>query len=240
MKDLSKGKIYLIPSSIAEGDARLWLPEGTLEVIRRLTDFVVENERTARRFLRNAGYDKDFAQVHFGLLSEHTRDDEIEDLLAPALNGKDIGLLSEAGLPCVADPGAVLVAAAHRLDLKVMPLSGPSSIMMALMASGLNGQQFMFHGYLPIPKPERALKIKEIESTAIRTGYTQIFIEAPYRNNQLLAALIENCREHTLLCIACNIGATSETIISRPLSWWKRSRQSFNKQPVVFLISPGV
>jgi 16S rRNA (cytidine1402-2'-O)-methyltransferase len=233
---MKKGTLFLIPVPLTEGKTSAFLPAGNFEVILSLRVFIVEDIRSARRFLRAAGYTGDFGDVIFHILNEHTPPEEVSDMLNDLANGANTGLLSEAGVPCVADPGNLVVAAAHRLDIKVVPLTGPSSLLLALMASGFNGQQFAFHGYLPVKSPGRLNKIKEIEAEAYRRDQTQIFIETPYRNRQLLQSLIQTCKHQTLLCVACNLGSHDELIISKPILWWKSNQPDIHKKPAVFLL----
>lgn len=236
IKNMKKGILYLVPVPLAGQVPEHSLPPSTLDVIRSLRVFVVEDLRSARRFLRSAGYKADFSEVTFYLLNEHTLPEEIPAMLVAARNGANIGMLSEAGVPCVADPGSGLVAAAHQEQIRVVPLNGPSSILLALMASGFNGQYFAFHGYLPIKNPARANKIKELETEAYRKNQTQIFIETPYRNMQLFASLLQVCKDQTLLCIACNLNAEDEMVISKKISWWKSNQAHIHKKPTVFLL----
>ncbi len=233
---MKKGKLYLIPSFLAETEPGRVFPDYNLKVISTLDEFIVEELRTARRFLRKVGYDKDFQNVLFHLLNEHTEFAEMESFLKNAISGKDIGLLSEAGTPCIADPGADIVKLAHRLEIKVVPLTGPSSILLALMSSGFNGQNFVFHGYLPVDKRERISSIKKLESNASKFDQTQIFIETPYRNNQMLTSIIENCQPETLLCVASDISSENEQIISMTIKAWKNKVPDLHKKPAVFLI----
>jgi 16S rRNA (cytidine1402-2'-O)-methyltransferase len=233
---MGKGILYLVPVPLAEGPPVNSIPQATLEIIHSLRVFIVEDIRSARRFLRAAGYAGDFSDVVFHLLNEHTTIDEIPSMLKEVAKGQNIGLLSEAGTPCVADPGALVVNTAHQQNIKVVPLNGPSSIILALMASGFNGQQFSFHGYLPVKDPARSNKIKEIESETYRRDQTQIFIETPYRNLQLFSSLVQTCKDQTLLCIACNLNAKDELVISKPISWWKKHQPDIHKKPAVFLL----
>jgi 16S rRNA (cytidine1402-2'-O)-methyltransferase len=232
-----KGILYLIPSSLGDTPSSENLPVINLQVIGNLRHFVVEDLRTARRFLKKILPGIIIDELSFQILSEHTPLQEISLLLAPALEGMDIGLLSEAGLPCVADPGALLVSHAHENGVKIVPLTGPSSIFLALMASGLNGQNFAFSGYLPIDKKERAAKIKLLESYAYEHDQTQIFIETPYRNQQMMEALLETCRPQTRICIAVNLTMPDEFILTLNTEQWKRAkRPDFQKKPAVFLL----
>ncbi|MDD4214749.1 MAG: SAM-dependent methyltransferase, partial [Bacteroidales bacterium] len=175
--------------------------------------------------------------LEFLVYNEHTLKTYLQDFIYPLLAGKDVALLSEAGLPCVADPGSEIVAEAHRRGIEVIPLTGPSSIMLALIASGFNGQNFAFHGYLPVDKNIRAKKIRQLEQKANQNQQTQIFIETPYRNNQLLQTILENCCDDTMLCMAADITLPSQKIISEAIKIWKKKPFDFHKRPSVFLIS---
>lgn len=234
---MSKGKLYLIPTPIADGTLELALPSYNLDVIRSLEVFVAEELKTARRFLKMAGYEKPFDEVIFMELNEHTPPEEVERLAEPLLAGKNAGLLSEAGLPCVGDPGSELVSLAQRHHIEVLPLVGPSSVMLALMSSGMAGQRFSFHGYLPVEKQARMKKIRELETESLRTGMTQIFMEAPYRNNQLLAALLGTCHGETRLCIAADLTSPQQKIETRSISYWRKHLPDLHKRPAVFVLS---
>jgi 16S rRNA (cytidine1402-2'-O)-methyltransferase len=230
------GKLYLIPSSLGSNSTEYFWPAGNLLRIRHIHHFIVENVRSARRFLRLAGYDQDFEKVHFFLLNKHTTDIESGEFLNAAKHGYDIGLLSEAGVPCIADPGQTIVKQAHRIGIGVVPLTGASSILLGLMASGFNGQHFVFHGYLPIQKKDRVLKIKEIEKKAFHNDQTQIFMETPFRNNQLLADLLSICSAETMLCIACDLTLPTEYIRTFSIQEWKKKMPDLNKRPGIFLL----
>jgi 16S rRNA (cytidine1402-2'-O)-methyltransferase len=234
---MNPGKLYLIPTflSIAEGIDSI--ASYNKNIISELKIFIVEDIRTARRFLRTVGYKNDFNQVVFYELNEHTDITEIEGYLNPLLTGENIGLLSDAGTPCVADPGAEFVWLAHQKNVRVVPLTGPNSILLALMASGLNGQAFTFHGYLPIEKSERNKFIKILEKDSATTGKTQIFIETPYRNRQLFEAIINICKPELRLCIACNISSPDEFIKTMTIREWKTGIPDLHKKPAVFLIN---
>ncbi len=235
--DSNKGCLFLIPVGIATGTPHDYLPASTLSVIQSVTVFIVEDLRSARRFLKSAGYARSFDETQFIIFNEHTRVEEIFEILRSADEGKSIGLLSEAGLPCVADPGSIIVAMAHEKGVKVVPLIGPSSIMLALMASGMNGQHFVFHGYLPVQKNDRSKALREVESNAKRSGFTQIFIETPYRNAQMLETIVEVCSESTMLCIACDIGVANGFVLTKRVGWWRKNIPSIHKRPAVFLIN---
>ncbi len=233
---MNNAVLYLFPTPIADNDLKYSIPEVNLELLNHCDCFIVEDLRSARRFLKKAGYKKDFEEVEFFILNEHTKVEEIEDYLDPIKNGKNIGLMSEAGLPCIADPGQMVVSMAQSKGIKIVPLVGASSLMMALMASGFNGQNFAFVGYLPVDKTLRARKIKELEAIAIKTNQTQIFIEAPYRNNQMLESLTQNLNPDTSICIGVDISMSSEQIITKTANGWKKTKIDLNKRNTVFLI----
>ncbi|MCD6660443.1 MAG: SAM-dependent methyltransferase [Lentimicrobium sp.] len=237
MKKTNLGKLYLLPGTLGDSAPDLVLPEHNLQIIRRLNCFVVEELKTARRFLRKCGFTTDFEEVTFNILNEHTSPEEVPEFLSGAFEGTDIGLLSEAGCPAVADPGSGLVRAAHEKGIRVIPLSGPSSIILALMASGFNGQQFAFHGYLPVKEPERIKKIRDIEREVYKCGQTQIFIEAPYRNRQMIDSIIKTCSAGTMLSIAVNLTQEDEEIITDSVVNWKKRNYDPGKRPAVFIIS---
>jgi 16S rRNA (cytidine1402-2'-O)-methyltransferase len=232
-----KGILYLIPSALGDAPSPPDFPEINLKVIETLHHFVVEDVRTARRFLKKILPAIIIDNLSFQILDEHTKPEEVSVLLAPAIEGENMGLLSEAGLPCVADPGALLVSYAHENGVKIVPLTGPSSVFLALMASGFNGQNFAFSGYLPVDKKEKASKIRELEVSAYLQDQTQIFIETPYRNQQMMEALVETCRLQTRICIAVNLTMPDETIITRTIEQWKRMKwPEIQKKPAVFLL----
>jgi 16S rRNA (cytidine1402-2'-O)-methyltransferase len=232
-----KGKLYLIPSTLGEDSPMNVLPPIIPQIINNLKHFIVEDLRTARRFLKKFSPGIIIDELSFQILNEHTPPEEIPGLLEPLMGGKDIGLLSEAGLPCVADPGSKLVGYAHENGIKVVPLTGPSSIFLALMASGFNGQNFAFHGYLPVDKRERIQKIKELETAVYQKDQTQLFIETPYRNNQMLEALIQACKPETKICIAIELTLPGEKIIQTTAKRLNmNNRPDFNKKPAVFLL----
>ncbi|MBW6478594.1 MAG: SAM-dependent methyltransferase [Bacteroidales bacterium] len=230
------GKLFLIPVSLGSGSVDKEIPAGNSREIIVLDEFIVENIRTARRSLRAMGYTKDFDSVKFHILDKHTRAEDIPGFLKNAVDGKNIGLLSEAGSPCIADPGQQVVKYAHSKNITVVPLVGPSSILLALIASGFNGQSFIFHGYLPIEKSQRIRKIKEIELDAIRNDRTQIFMETPFRNNALLDDLLKNSGPSTQLCIACDLTTEQEFIRTLSIEAWKKNLPDLKKRPSMFLI----
>jgi 16S rRNA (cytidine1402-2'-O)-methyltransferase len=233
---MNKGRLYLIPTLIAEGNVESVIPEGTLSIIRRLDHFIVEEIRTARRFLIKAGILRPINDLTFIVFNEHSKELTPDVHLACTLEGHDIGLLSEAGVPCVADPGSQIVKAAHELGIRVVPLTGPSSILLALMASGFNGQNFCFIGYLPADTAMRVKKIRELERTIREKDQTQVFIETPYRNLQLFDSLVSVCHEDTLLSIATGISGMEEHIVSQTIRNWRKTKPDINKKPAIFLL----
>ncbi len=229
-------KLYLVPVTLGESPVRNVIPGLSLDILKRLDGFVVEDLRSARRYLRKAGMTSPFENLDFFILNEHSRDEDLGEMLAALHAGKSLGMLSEAGVPAVADPGSRLVALAHRQGVDVVPLVGPSSILMALMASGMNGQSFRFHGYLPVKKPKRLQSIRQIEREALETGTTQIFMETPYRNMSLMEDLMKHCRDETLLCIAADISLDSEFIKTKAVHEWRNNTPGLHKRPAVFLL----
>ena len=229
------GKLYLIPSNLSPGGTNV-IPEQTRSVIASLDYFLVENARSARRFISALNLGIKIDQLRFELVEKKPSFEESMELLEPIRQGKNGGIISEAGCPGVADPGALTVSSAHQLGITVVPLSGPSSVLLALMASGFNGQSFIFHGYLPIDKNERKNKIRELERTAMRIGQTQIFMETPYRNEQIFQTLIQVCNNNTRLCIASNITSENEKIKTYSIERRKKSRPNIHKIPTIFII----
>lgn len=231
-----KGRLYLIPAPLGDNDPAEVIPAPVLERLRTLEVFVVEEIRTARRYLSRAGLKGHIDVLEFHLLNEHTSPQEVEALAALFDGGRDVGLITEAGLPAVADPGSALVALCHRHGIQVVPFVGPSSLMMALMASGLNGQSFAFQGYLPAKTEERRNAIKAIEKVSASRRQTQIFIETPYRNDALMEDFLRILAPQTRLCIACDITMPDETILTRSVAQWRQNPISLGKRPCVFLI----
>lgn len=223
--------LYAIPAPLGGAPADA-LPAGALAIVRSLKDFVAENAKSARAFLAGAGLP--VRELSIATLDEHTR--EIAPLLQPLRDGRSLGLLSEAGCPAIADPGAALVEAAHRARFRVVPLVGPCSITLALMASGLEGQRFAFCGYLPREKPARERRIRELESRSRRERETEIFIETPYRNEALLEALLATCAAATSLCVAADLTLPSESIATKTIAEWRAAPASLGRRPAVFLL----
>jgi 16S rRNA (cytidine1402-2'-O)-methyltransferase len=234
----ANGKLYLIPNSLGSEDLNAILPLGNFSIIKSIQTFIVEDIRTARRFLSKAGHRGNIDKLDFLVLNEHTNTTEISDYLETIKQGKDIGLLSDAGVPCVADPGADIVSIAQDQNIQVIPLVGPSSIVMGLMASGFNGQNFAFVGYLPKEQNQRNKRIKELESRVYREDQTQLFIETPYRNNHLLESLLSQCNPETKICVACDITLTSEYIVTLKVTNWKKlkAKPDLKKRNTLFLI----
>ncbi|WP_035382886.1 SAM-dependent methyltransferase [Ferriphaselus sp. R-1] len=234
---MTSGILYLIPNTLGDNSPADVLPAHTIATARRLDYFVVEHAKTARRFLSQIKTEKPLQELELVELSEHTAAAELPKLLAPLLAGRDAGLLSEAGCPGVADPGAELVALAHRRGVRVVPLVGPSSILLALMASGMNGQGFAFRGYLPVEEGARQKAIATLEGESVRLHQTQIFIETPYRNHKLLNAVLAQCRPGTRLCIATDLTLPTEWVVTRTVADWKAATvPDLNKRPSIFLL----
>ncbi len=234
---MALGTLYLIPVTLGDDNIAQVLPVLVVQLAQQLEFFVVENEKTARHFLSTIKTVKPVRELTLLTLNEHTLDKDVAALLAPLIAGNDVGIMSEAGCPGIADPGAKLVELAHRKGIKVVPLVGPSSILLGLMASGLNGQQFTFLGYLPIDKSARSLRLKEIEKRSQLQNETQIFIETPYRNGHMLEAILASCNGNTKLCVACNVSLPTELILTKTVADWKKSPlPDLHKQPTVFLL----
>lgn len=229
------GRIYLIPVTLGGDDFLKVIPEKVISLTRQLRFFVVEDVRSARRFLRHIDKEFPINDTVFFELNEHTGETDIAHYLEPVFKGSDIGVLSEAGLPCIADPGARIIALAHKKRITVSPLSGPSSILLALISSGLNGQNFSFNGYLPVKPAERTVKLRELEKKA-GEGFAQIFMETPYRNQKMLESLITTCHNDTLLCIAADITMQTESIRTMKISEWKKDLPLLNDKLVVFIL----
>ena len=233
---MSTGKLYLIPAPLGDNDPAEVIPAGVLDLIPTLHCYVVEELRTARRYLSRAGLRGHIDELHLVELNEHTSPEEVETMAALFENGQDVGLVTEAGLPAVADPGAALVALCHRRGIEVVPLTGPSSLMLALMASGLNGQSFAFCGYLPAKTDERRSAIRAIEKQSAAHRQTQIFIETPYRNDALLADLLQLLAPATRLCVAADLTLPTQFVRTLRVDQWRRSGMVIGKRPCVFLI----
>jgi len=234
---MALGTLYFIPVTLGDDNLARALPPDVISIAQKLEIFVVENEKTARRFLGLMKTQKPVRELMLHTLNEHTDDKAVPALLAPLLAGKDVGLMSEAGCPGIADPGAKLAALAHEKGIRVSPLVGPSSILLSLMASGFNGQRFTFLGYLPADKAARIQRLKEIEKLSQKNNETQIFIETPYRNQHLLDDILASCQPETRLCIACNISLQDEFIVTKRVKDWKQhALPDLHKKPTVFLL----
>jgi len=233
---MSKGKLYLIPTTMGDSSMNYCLPEQIKDFIELCDEFIVENERTARRFIKKIGANNDLDSLILHELNKHSDSFEIPSYLKNIENGTNIGIISESGCPAVADPGANIVAIAHDKNIQVVPLVGPSSIIMALMASGFNGQNFAFNGYLPKNSAEKSKKIRQLEKFAAQLNQTQLFIEAPFRNQKLLDDILNTCLPATKLCIATELTTNAEKIITKTVLDWKKNIPNINKKNTVFLI----
>lgn len=229
----------MIPVTLGGSKYSEVIPDFVASITRKLRVFIVEDLRSARRFLKTLDKEFPINECSFLEMNEHTPDRQISEFLEPLLEGNDAGIMSEAGMPGIADPGAKLIALAHLKNIKVVPLVGPSSIILALAASGLNGQNFSFNGYLPVKQTERAIKIKELERRSA-SGFSQIFMETPYRNQKLLEAIVQICNNHTMLCIAADLTLPSEEIRTLPISEWKKKMPDLTKRPVIFILQQNV
>lgn len=228
--------LYLIPTSLGDTDLDKILPAYNSEIVNRINCFIVEDVRTARRFLKKINPATDIDSIEFFVLNQHTRPEEIAGFLKPLSQGREVGVISEAGCPAIADPGADVVAMAQEKGFKVVPLVGPSSILLALMASGFNGQSFAFNGYLPVQPAERTKAIKRLESRAHNEKQSQIFIETPYRNMKILQDIMTVCQPNTSLCIAADITLETEFIRTKTIRDWKNQLPDLNKRPCIFIL----
>jgi len=231
-----KGVLYLVPNTLGNPDTAGTIPEGIKATVINIRFFIVENVRNARRYLKRLDGEIHIDSLTFFELNKHTPAEEIPAMLESVEKGMDAAIISEAGVPGVADPGAVVVRMAHEKGIRVVPLTGPSSILLALMASGLNGQSFCFHGYLPLKRTERISKIREIEQSALQKDETQLFIETPYRNDALLNDILATCHPSTRICIAADITLDTEYIFTQSAGSWKKKKPALHKRPVLFLI----
>jgi len=229
--------LFLIPNLLAPNTQRQVLTEYVLETIKSISHFIVEDVRNARRYISSLRLGLKIEDLHFYEIGKHSSFENLEKVLKLLEKGENVGLISEAGCPAVADPGAMVVAWCQQKDIRVVPMVGASSILLALIASGLNGQNFAFQGYLPIDKKEREEKIKYLEKLATEKKQTQIFIETPFRNDSLLESLLQTCQSHTLLCIAANITAPDEWIKTKSIDYWRKNKPTLQKIPCVFLLA---
>ncbi len=231
-----QGTLYLIPTTLGDtAETADVIPVKINTIINQIDEYIVENEKSARHYLKKVGIQKPLQEIILHPLNQHTPSQDISGYLRSIAEGKNIGIISEAGCPGVADPGAEVVAIAHERNIKVVPLVGPSSILLSLMASGFNGQSFTFHGYLPKERPDRIKKLKELEKAA-QKQQTQLFIETPYRNTHLLEDMLSTCDGSTRLCIACDITLPTEFIKTKRIAEWRKQLPDINKKPTIFLI----
>ncbi len=230
------GKLYLIPTRLGDNPPLEVLPISVKKVIESVDDYIVENEKTARRFIKRVNSRKQQSSLNFKLLNKYTQPEELYGFLDACKKGKAMGLLSEAGCPGIADPGAEIVKLAHEAQIQVVPLVGPSSIVLALMSSGMNGQNFAFNGYIPIDKPERKATLKRLERLSHEHNQTQLFIETPYRNNKVIEDICAILHPNTRVCIACDITLPSEYIKTMTVKEWKHAKVDLHKRPAIFVI----
>ena len=231
-----KGKIFLIPTTLGESDIKSVIPDNVKQIVEEINFFIVENIRTARRYIRKLSATKVIDDITFFELNKHTNANELTSFIQPTLSGNDIGIISEAGNPGIADPGADIVKIAHRKGIQVIPLVGPSSILLALISSGLNGQNFAFNGYLPVKQNEKIKKIQFLENRSKNENQSQIFMETPYRNMKMTEDILNSCRKNTLLCIAADITLDTEFIKTKTIAEWKKSVPQINKRPAIFIL----
>jgi 16S rRNA (cytidine1402-2'-O)-methyltransferase len=233
---LHSGKLYLLPTTLGDNEPLEVLPASVQQQVENINDFIVENEKTARRAIKKLVPKKSQPSLNLYLLNKHTDLADIPSFLAPCKEGKDVGLLSEAGCPGVADPGAEVVKIAHREGIKVVPMVGPSSILLAMMGSGMNGQNFAFNGYLAIDKAARKNEIKSLERLSQERRQAQLFIETPYRNNKMLEDLIQYLHPATRICLACDLTLASEYIVTKTVSEWSKTKVDLHKRPTIFIL----
>ena len=233
---MKQGKLYLIPTYLSESNTPKNITMAVKEVILSTKHYLVENMRTARRFISSLQLGIDIASLHFSQMDKHVDSEQLSSLFLPLLKGENMGIISEAGLPAIADPGALAVHYAHQKDIEVVCLEGGSSIILSLISSGLNGQNFTFHGYLPIDKAQRVIKIKEMEKACRMSGYTQLFMETPYRNQQLLKVLFEVLSKEIILYIGADLTGTTPFSKTKKIALWKNETILINKQPAMFAI----
>lgn len=233
---MAAGTLFLVPTTLGASALAALIPQEVQQRVRTLDYFVAENPKTARAYLKQIGTAKPLQELHIATLNEHTPDEAVAAMAAPLRAGHDLGVVSEAGCPGIADPGAKLVLYAHRHAIRVVPLVGPSSILLALMASGLNGQRFVFHGYLPVAEMDREKALRELEKQSRRLQQTQIFIETPYRNQKLLQSILGACANATLLCVAAEITLPGEDIRTMSVAAWKKTPLQLDRRPALFLL----
>ena len=231
-----KGNLYLIPCTLGENSPLEVLPLLVKKAVENIDHYIVEHEKSARRFIKAVVSKKQQSSLHIEEINKFTKPQDIPQMLEPCLKGQDVGVISDAGCPGIADPGAAVVVEAHKNGIKVVPLVGPSSILLAMMASGFNGQNFAFNGYLPIDKAERKAKIKQLEKRSIQENQSQLFIETPYRNNQMLESLTTALQKNTEICVACDITLATQYIRTASAQHWKHIKVDLHKRPTMFII----
>ena len=230
------GKLYLLPTTLGENDPLQVLPISVKALVEQIDHYIVENEKTARRSIKALVPEKSQPALKLSLLNKYTEASEYTAFLEPCKRGEHVGLLSEAGCPGIADPGAEVVKIAHREGIQVVPMVGPSSILLAIMASGMNGQSFAFNGYLPIEKGERKNEIRNLERISYEKNQAQVFIETPYRNNKMLEDLVQYLHPATRVCIGCDLTLSSEYVVTKPVSEWARTKVDLHKRPAIFIV----
>jgi 16S rRNA (cytidine1402-2'-O)-methyltransferase len=237
MKPISfLGKLYLIPTTLGEMNPEDVMPQTIKRSVDFIDDYIVENDKTARKFIKSIAPDKKQGELRLSLLNKHTEVADYQNMMQPLLEGRNVGLMSEAGCPGVADPGAVIVKLAHEKGIQVIPLVGPSSILLAIMASGMNGQSFTFNGYLPIDANEKKSTLKQLERLSFEKNQSQLFIETPYRNNKIFEDMLVTLQPNTHICIACDITLPSEFIKTLTVNDWKKNKVDLHKRPCIFII----
>jgi len=237
MKPISfLGKLYLIPTTLGEMNPEDVMPQTIKRSVDFIDDYIVENDKTARKFIKSIAPDKKQGELRLSLLNKHTEVADYQNMMQPLLEGRNVGLMSEAGCPGVADPGAVIVKLAHEKGIQVIPLVGPSSILLAIMASGMNGQSFTFNGYLPIDVNEKKSTLKQLERLSFEKNQSQLFIETPYRNNKIFEDMLVTLQPNTHICIACDITLPSEFIKTLTVNDWKKNKVDLHKRPCIFII----
>lgn len=231
-----KGKLYLIPTRLGDNPPLEVLPISIKKIIEAVDYYIVENEKTARRFIKRVSSNKSQSSLHINILNKYTTEEERNSYLDICLKGESVGLISEAGCPAIADPGSDIVRLAHQMGIEVMPLVGPSSIVLALMASGMNGQNFSFNGYLPIDRNDRKRRLKHLEKLSKENNQAQIFIETPYRNMKMLEDITKFLNKDTILCIACDLTLPTQYIKTQTVNQWKSNKEDFHKRPAIFIL----
>lgn len=230
------GTLYLIPVMLGDTAANEVVPASAIRAVSLIDDYIVENSKVARKFIKAMVPEKVQASLQLFELNKHTNTNELKSFIQPLLEGKNMGLMSDAGCPGIADPGAVIVAMAHEKGIKVVPMVGPSSILLSLMGSGMNGQSFTFNGYLPIDKTDKRTMLKNLEKWSFERNQSQLFIETPYRNNQLMEEMVQVLHPNTQLCVACDLTLPTEIMLTKPINFWKKHKIDLHKRPCIFII----